>query len=202
MAYAPTTDFLALLRQTSGGIRTESMPGLDYVVAALARAGMFQLSVGQTPPTVNQPITAWLKPSVPSWVAEGMLFLWSAADNQYETATPALWDALLIGVSGFAFQSAPSPANIINAGTSMLAVQRAAPAVTSLTLPPLLLQGTKPIQIVDWSTAVANHVINIGTSDTSSIMKLPAWQLLSNAAQLAGVTLYPVSQLNGWIIAP
>ena len=62
MSYNPATDFIALLRLTAGGVRSEQMPGLDYVVAALARIGLFSLSVGQTAPTVNQATTVWLQP--------------------------------------------------------------------------------------------------------------------------------------------
>lgn len=204
MAYSSTTDFIALLRQTSGGVRTERMPGLDYVVAAMARMGMFQLSIGQTPPTTNQITTVWFQPSIPSWVAEGTVFLWSAAASQYQVATPALWDALLLASAGigYSFQSAVAPANIMAPGTSLLAIQRAAPAATTITLPDILSHGVKPIQIVDWSTAVANHVITISPIGGATIMQQPFVQLLSSAVQLAGVTLYPSPELNGWVIAP
>lgn len=201
MAYSSTTDFLALLRQTSSGVRTDRMPGLDYVVATMARAGLFSLSVGQTAPTTNQTTTVWLQPSVPSWVAEGTVFLWNAAIGQYQIATFALWVAFLAGPGAYSFQSAPAAANIISPGTSLLAIQRAAPAATTITLPAIAAQGSKPIQIVDWSTAVAAHAITI-TPATGTIMRQPSWSLLSTADQLSGVTLYPSPDLNGWVIAP
>lgn len=97
MSYSPLTDFLALLRQTSGGVRSERMPGLDYVVAALARAGLISISVGQTAPTVNPATTVWFQPAVPSWTAEGAVFLWNAAVNSYQVATPTLWSSLIAG---------------------------------------------------------------------------------------------------------
>ena len=78
MSYNPATDFIALLRLTGGGVRSERMPGLDYVVAALARIGLFSLSVGQTAPTVNQATTVWLQPSQPSWLAEGTFYIWNS----------------------------------------------------------------------------------------------------------------------------
>lgn len=203
MSYNPLTDFLALLRQTSGGVRTERMPGLDYIVAALARAGLITLSVGQSPPTSNQAGTVWLQPSVPSWVAEGTVFLWSLAVNAYVPATPALWDVLLSGSSaGYVFQSAAGASNIIGGTTSLLAIQRAGPAATLLTAPAVATRGGKPLQIADWSTGVANHAITINTTAGDTIMKAATWELLSTADQLAGITLYPSLDLNGWVIAP
>lgn len=95
MAYNPLTDFLGLLRQTSGGVRAERMPGLDWLVAALARMGLFTLYVGSTAPTTNQAATVWLKPATQSWASEGAVFLWNASTTEYELATPALWKALL-----------------------------------------------------------------------------------------------------------
>lgn len=91
MSYTANTDFLALLRNASGGERVLSMPGLDYVVASFARAGLITLSVGQTAPVINQATTAWFKPALPSWAAEGVLYLWNAGAAAYQPATPALW---------------------------------------------------------------------------------------------------------------
>ncbi len=96
MSYDPNNDFLALLRQMNGGVRTERMPGLDYVVAALARAGLIMRAGSQTAPTVNTVRTVWFKPSVPSYTYEGVIFLWNASNNEYELATPALWAALFV----------------------------------------------------------------------------------------------------------
>lgn len=95
MSYNPNTDFFALLRQSSSGVALTRAPGLDIVVDALARANLFELSVGQTAPIVNQATTAWLQPAQPSWTAEGVLWLWDADLQQYVTATPELWAALL-----------------------------------------------------------------------------------------------------------
>lgn len=203
MSYTPTNDFLALLRQTSGGVRLERMPGLDFVVSAMARMGLFQLSVGQSPPTTNQTTTVWFQPSIPSWVAEGTVFLWNTAAAQYQAATPALWN-ILLSPAGYSFQSVNIAASAVLAGTSILAVQRAAPAATALVLPNLAAQFLtgRPLKIVDWSTAVANHAITITTPDGTTIMQLASLGLLSSAVQLAGVTLYPVPDLNGWVIAP
>jgi hypothetical protein len=205
MSYAPTIDFLALLRTTAAGVTNARVPGLDYVVAALVRAGMFQLSVSQTAPIVNQSTTAWLKPALPSWTAEGVLFLWNVRTLKYEIATPALWTALLGAIaSGYSFQLATAAANTILAGTSLLAVQRAGPVTTSLVLPNLAAQwiSTRRLQIVDFSTAVTGHTITLTTADGATIMQKTSWGLFSSADQLAGVMLQPTPDLNSWIIAP
>lgn len=114
MAYTPASDFLALLRTTSGGVRMEQMPGLDWAVSALSRMNLIQLWVGQTAPTVNQASTVWLKPAIPSWTAEGTVFLWNGA--AFTVATPALWSTLIAGP----FVSLiPSPSNstpLVDAG--------------------------------------------------------------------------------------
>lgn len=203
MSYNPLTDFLGLLRRASGGVEQAQMPGLDYVVAAMARAGMFTLSVGQTAPTTNQPSTAWLKPSVPSWVAEGTVFLWNSITQSYQPATPALWTDVL-AAGGYSFQSLASNVNAINTGVSLAAVQRAAPTATSIVLPSMagqFLTGRR-LQITDWSTGVVGHMITLTPSDGSLIMRQTSWQLISTADQLAGVTLRPSPDLNGWVIAP
>lgn len=203
MSYSPTIDFISLLRQTPNGVRTERMPGLDYIVAAMARMGLFTLFVGQTPPIVNQATTVWLKPSLPSWVAEGSLFLWNPITSEYELATPALWNAVL-APSGYLFQAATDPTNVINAGVSLLAVERVAPVGTALVLPSLTAQWLtgRPLRVVDWSTTVTAHTITLTPPDGATIMRQASWELLSTAVQLAGITLYASPELNGWVIAP
>lgn len=203
MSYSPITDFLALLRQDGSSVELARMPGLDYVVSALARAGLCSLSVGQTEPNVNQPSTVWLQPAEPTWTAEGSVFLWNAFTGAYELATPALWTALLtLSLSGYLFQSAPNASNAVAALTSLVAVQRAAPTATTLRLPTVLSRGGKALQIVDWSTGVVNHTVTLVPAGADTIMKLASWQLLSTVDQLAGATLYPATDLNGWVIAP
>lgn len=199
MSYTVTTDFLALLRQTPGGERLASMPGLDYILSAMARAGMFTLSVGQTAPVVNQPTTVWLKPSIPSWVSEGTVLLWNPATLQYELATNALWGRLFNASS---FQSIGAAAGTVFTGTTLLAIQRASPVATTLQLPSVASQGGRLLRIVDWSTAVAGHTITITPAGADTIMQQPTWKLLSTAVQLSGIALLPSSDLNGWVIAP
>ena len=202
MSYDPITDFVALSRLSGGSAFIERMPGLDYVLAALARAGLIKISVGQAPPTVNQATTVWFKTSEPSWVAEGSVFLWNAATSAYELATPALW-ASLLNPSGYSFQSASKPLNIINAGVTLFAVQRAAPTATTLVLPSLSSQFLtgRQLRIVDWSTGVTNHAITLTAPDGASIMKASSLVLLSTPDQLAGAELRAVPELNGWVVS-
>lgn len=208
MGYTPATDFLALLRNTGGGVRTEQMPGLDWVVAALARAGFITLSVSATAPTSNQAATAWFQPASPSWTAEGVLFLWNATTSTYQPATPVLWAAFFLPItSGYSFQSIATATGSILAGTTLAAVQRASPATTGLVLPTLAAQfaSGKKLQVVDFSTAVTNHVITLTVPEVSSpptIMGQTSLQLLSSAVQLGGVMLQPSPDLNAWVIAP
>jgi hypothetical protein len=201
MSYTPTTDFLALLRQVGTEVEFARMPGLDYVLAAMARAGLFTLSVGQNEPTVNQASTVWLRPAQPSWTAEGGAFLWNASTEAYELATPLSWAALLSG-SPYLFQSAPSPSNIVGDSVSLVAVERTVPGATSLMLPTVLSRFGKPLQVVDWSTGVVSHAISLLPSGGATIMRRSSWTLLSTPDQLAGVTLHPSTDLNGWVIAP
>lgn len=201
MGYNPLTDFLTLLRLSAGVVSTERMPGLDYVVAAMARAGLFQLSTDQTAPTTNQQNTVWLRPSVPSWVAEGTVFLWDASQGAYALATPALWHALL-SPGGYSFQSVTAAAGAVVAGTTVLAVQRASPSSTGLVLPSLGAQwiSGRSLKISDWSTGVTSHTITLTTPDGATIMKQSSRQLVSTAGQLASATFTPVPDLNGWVI--
>jgi|SRR5579872_3104779 len=203
MAYTPATDFLALLRNTGSGVRTEQMPGLDFVVDAFSRAGLLNLFIGQTAPTNNQSTTAWFQPAIPSWSGEGQLFLWDAVSGSYLPATPALWGRMT-APSGYTFQSLPNANNNIVGGISLAAVQRAAPVATAIVLPTLASQfnAGKDLSIIDFSTGVVNHAITITPSDSSTIMQNASLELLSTANQLAGVKLKASPDLNSWVIAP
>lgn len=206
MSYAPSTDFLALFRRTSGGIRSIRMPGLDYIVAGLARANMFKLWTGQTAPTSEQPITAWLRPASPSWASEGVVFLYDSATGQYELATPELWAALFLSsTSASVFQSVTGPTAEIASTTTLLAIQRNAPVTTELLLPSVSVRVSRAIQIVDWSSNIVAHEITLtpgGTPGDEFIMRRASFALLSSPDQLAGISLYPSPNLSGWVIAP
>lgn len=201
MTYTPTTDFLALIRNSGGQAIFTEMPGLDFVVSALARAGLFSLYVGQVAPIANQLTTVWYRPSVPSWVAEGNVFLYNGSTQAYELATPALWSSFLSGLFGV-YQAVTGLTAAVGLNTSMLAITRAAPAATALSLPSVRTRGRLALQIVDWSSAVTLHQITLAPATGETIMRLGTLLLISTADQLAGVTLYPSIDLNGWVIAP
>lgn len=205
MSYAPTTDFLALLRSTGGGVRLEEMPGLDFVVAAMARMGFITLFVGQSAPISNQAATAWFQPASPSYSAEGQLFLWNVTIAAYQPATPALWESYFLPLtSGYSYQTVTVVSSAITAGTTLCAINRSVPAATALTLPALAQQAAsgKRLQIVDFSTGVTNHTITLSVPDSATIMQQATFQMLSTASQLAGVMLQPSPDLNAWVIAP
>lgn len=201
--YNPATDFIGLLRLVGSAVRSERMPGLDYVVAALARAGMFALSVGQTAPTTNQPSTFWFQPAIPSWTAEGTLYIWNPVAAAYQPATPALWQAFL-SPAGSVFQSLPSANNTINPGVSLAAVQRVAPANTAIQLPSIAAQylTQKDLVIADFSTGVVNHQILVSPIGGATIMQLATLNLQSTADYLARARLRPSPDLNSWIPIP
>lgn len=192
MSYDANNDFLGLLRLVNGGVRTERMPGLDYVIAAFARVGLITLAVSQTAPTVNTVKTVWLKPSSPSWTYEGVIFLWNATNNQYEPATPALWAALfIIGNATFVTQDVTTvgPVNIqVNAG--VVRVQNVG-APVSLVMP-LSANMLTPVLISDW----ANHAGTTGliTISTTGGEVFPggvtSWQIGGDGGS---VFLRPVS---------
>ena len=94
MTYNPATDFVGLWRAVAGGVQKEELPGLDFVVAALGRAGIISVSVSNIAPVVNQSTTAWFQPATPSYSAEGGLQLWNG--TAYVAATPALLQQLLL----------------------------------------------------------------------------------------------------------
>lgn len=202
MSYNPTTDFLGIVRTAYGVTSLGKLPGLDFVIAAMARAGMIRLYTGQMAPTVNQDSTVWLRTSSPSWVAEGAVFLWNAATQAFEAATPELWAAILQPANLMVFQSATVNTTLIAPETSLLAVQRAAPVTTTLLLGPVIQRAGKPLQIVDWSTGVAAHEITLLPAGAETIMQRANFKLYSTADQLQGLTLYPSIDLDGWVIAP
>lgn len=100
MVYNPATDFLGLWRNIAGQVSKLEMPGLDYAIAALARAGVITLSVSATAPVVSQSTTAWLQAAVPSYSAEGVLRLWDPVAAAYAAATPALFFRMLQTATG------------------------------------------------------------------------------------------------------
>lgn len=118
MVYNPATDFSALWRNIAGVVSKVEMPTLDLTVDALARAGLFTLSVSATAPVANQNTTAWLQTAVPSNSAEGTLHLWDPVATAYAPATAALFFDLLqasTGQNGVSWWTAAggAPANTV-----------------------------------------------------------------------------------------
>lgn len=91
---------------------------------------------------------------------------------------------------------------VVAATTSVIAIERAAPATTGLTLGPVAARLGLPLVIADWSTAVTAHTITITPDGSETIMHNATLVLNSTASQLSGVTLYPSTDLSGWYIAP
>lgn len=166
MAYNPATDFLALLRQTGGGVRTERMPGLDYIMAALIRAGLITVQIGQTAPAANQTTTVWFSPALPSSAfAEGAVFLWNAATLEYEPANPVLWSTLLLAsaLPPSAVQDITTAGpTLILAGAGVVRVQNVGAAVV-LTMPPAISK-VGPVLISDWANAAGTNNIRVNLS--------------------------------------
>lgn len=204
MSYNPLTDFLALLRLGTGGASVERMPGMDFMLAAMSRAGMFQLATGQDAPAVNQPTTVWLKTALPSWTAEGVVYLWNSDTEAYELATMDLWSQLLARATAAVFQSVNAAAANVNADTTLVAIERANPALTVLTLPRLSTRRNQALRVVDWSNPVVQqHNIRVVPFEVGvTIMRRTEFNLWSTPDQLAGATFYPSKDLNAWIITP
>lgn len=203
MSYNPITDFLALLRLGAGGASVERMPGLDFMLAAMSRAGMFALAIGQVAPVVNQPTTVWLKTALPSWTAEGVVYLWNSDTEAYEVATMDLWSQLLARATALVFQSVTAAAVALGSDVTLAAVQRNNPALTAMTLPRLSTRRNQSLRIVDWSDPVVAHTLRMTPLEADvTIMRRPEFNAQSTADQLAGLTLHPSNDLNAWIIAP
>lgn len=200
MSYEPTTDFLALLRQSGLNVELARMPGLDFVLSAMARIGMIRLWSGQEAPTSNQAATVWILPALPSWTAEGTVFLYNSGTGQYEPATPALWSALLTTISSEIYQTVTTGAGVINGGTTLLAIKRSAPTVTTLQLPAIADRVGGLLRVVDWSTSIVEHGISFTTPDGASIMRQSGFAAWSTPDQRAALSFYPSVDLNGWIV--
>jgi hypothetical protein len=118
MAYNPLTDYVGLYRLAGGSVSKMEMPGLDFAVSALARAGLITLAVSATAPVVSQSTTAWLQAAVPSYSAEGVMRLWDPVTTAYVAATPALFFKMLetaAGQNGVSWWTAAGgpPANVV-----------------------------------------------------------------------------------------
>ncbi|MCW5692563.1 MAG: hypothetical protein KIT48_09370 [Pseudolabrys sp.] len=90
----------------------------------------------------------------------------------------------------------------VSATDATLAVTGSALTHTTLTLPSVAARDGLPLHIVDWSTSVTDHEIEITPDGAETIMNLSTWSIFSNASQSAGITLYPSTTLGGWYYAP
>lgn len=196
MSYAPTTDFIALLRQTANGERVAGMPGLDYVVSAMARAGLFTLAVSQTAPTSDQATTVWLKPAAPnSWSTEGTVFLWDPVSAQYEPASPSLWGPIISGTATVVQDiTAVGPVNIANNATIVRVGAVGAPV--SLVLPSSTMKSGA-VLVSDWKLGAGANNITLSLADGADRFpgSLTTWVL---AADNASALFRPVS--GGYVL--
>jgi hypothetical protein len=110
------------------------------------------------------------------------------------TANPASADTL---------QIVTASSDTIAATTTLLAVERTAPATTALALPSVFdVDDGWGLHIIDWSTSVTDHTMTLTPIGTETIMKATTWSIYSNASQLGSLTLRANQSLNGWYIAP
>lgn len=199
MVYNPATDFLGLWRNIAGQVSKEEMPGLDYVVAALARAGLITLSVSATAPVANQSTTAWLQAAVPSYSTEGALFLWNPVTAAYVPATQALFFEMLQtangqnGVSWWAAMGGPPINTVGNNGDFALRTDEPGGIYGPKALgawPAAPLPGTTD------TIGSAQLDASFGAVQGSIIIRGPAaWQAL----QIGAANTLPVS--NGALLA-
>lgn len=182
MSYDPTTDFLGLLRQTQGGVRAESVPGLDYVLAALARMNQFQLSVGQTAPITDQAETVWLRPATLSWTAEGTVFLWNRNTAEYEPATPELWHALASAVTGHTQDVSVVAADILF-DSRVVRVMNVGAAV-DLVLPEAITKEGE-VLVVDWANLAGTNNVRVHASGGDTFQNgLTTWTIAADSGSL------------------
>lgn len=195
MGYNPLTDFLGLSRLTGGGVRAERMPGLDYVVAALARLKIFSVWVGSAPPVSNFPTTVWVLPASPSWTNEASVFLYNTVTAEYEVATPALWAALfalaatpqlqtILGqqrilitrpvnfnvVGDTVFPIAPLPIGFTRFEVDVCAISGASGTLTTATAGLFTAAGGAGVQIVTAGTAITVNTANDATNNNAQHM--------------------------------
>lgn len=186
MSYTPSTDLLAVLRLTGGGLRTGRVPGLDYMLAAMSRAGMFALYVGAVAPLINQAATVWLKPATPSWSAEGTVFLWNAVTSEYEVATPLLWSTLLStatsGATPIVQDVTTNAANVAPSAT-IVRVQNVGALVT-LTMP-LASSKVGGVLISDWANhAGANNILIQRTAPDVFPLGATSWTIAGDGGSV------------------
>lgn len=188
MSYTATTDFLELLRQTPGGVRALRMPGMDYVVAALARAELFSVQIGPTAPVTNQSTTVWFKPApAGSWVQEGAVFLYNVGTGEYEPASPVLWSSLLLASALPASQvqdiTDPGPANIL-VGAGIVRVNQIVSAPITLIVPPSAAK-IGSVLVSDWKGDAGANAITLNLSGADKFPgSLTTWTISNDTGSV------------------
>ncbi len=142
-----------------------------------------------TRPTANLKITANQRARMSSVVS---------IDWDHVTGKPD-FDDLYVAIAD-TLQVVTASSDSIAVGTTLLAIERAAPAATALALP--AGSDGQRLAVVDWSTSVTDHAITLTPHGTETIMRAASWAVYSNAAQLGSLTLRFNAILNGWYIAP
>jgi len=201
MVYNPVTDFLGLWRSGGGQVSKLEMPGLDYMVQALARAGLITLSVSATAPVANQSITAWLQTAVPSYSAEGVLHLWDPAAAAYAAASPALLLRMLEACAGqngasWFTVTGGAPANIVgNNGDFAIRTDEPGGIYGPKTA------GAWPVSPIPGTTDIIGSTQldqTFGGAEGTLIVRGPAvWEGLPVGAD--GQLLYAIGALPAWI---
>jgi len=187
MSYSPITDFLALVRITKNGGRVARVPGLDFVMQALARSGLATVFVGAVAPVANQATTVWFKPNVPSWSGEGAVYLWNSAAGAYQPATPQLWSTFLAPATTGATPVIQDVAAVgpvgVNINTTILRVLNVGAPVT-LVLPAASTK-VNPVQVVDWANLAGTNNILINRTGTDVFPNgATSWTLAGDGASL------------------
>lgn len=121
--------------------------------------------------------------------------IWNKFTKQWNTISPASF-------SSGSFQSITGSSGTVAGGTTLVAIQRASPTATAISLPQVASQAGNAVHLVDWSSSVSQHAITLTPFGSETIMRQSSWSVFSTASQLGSLTLYPSLDLNGWVIAP
>ena len=182
MSYDPLTDFMGLVRRTSGGARVAQIPGLDYIIAAMARMAQFKLAVQQTAPITDQAETVWLRSATQSWTAEGTVFLWNKNTMEYEPATPELWHSLIHSAVDHTQDVSAVTADILF-DSSVVRVLNVGAAV-DLTLPEAITKEGD-VLVVDWANLAGTNNIRVHVSGADTFQNgLTTWTIAADSGSL------------------
>jgi hypothetical protein len=207
VSYTPSTDFLALLRQTPAGARLAQVPGLDFVVSALARAGLINLWINPTAgPTSGQQTTAWLKVSSSSWATEGTLFLWDRQTEQYQPANPSNFADFIMNVAAapgevdLAVSTALTSAQMddtlytnANGGALQVILPPPAPGLRAqfavVVAEAFTIKADEPTSVIRWGASSSASLGELSSSAIGSFIRIRAvngnWYVTNGEGQWA-----------------